>query len=101
MAMFHGDTAPFRMEKVASCRPIFRILYSIHLNSLSVQTMLCPFRRLEHYWTLRALGLLLPLEWALMLVFLIVAAAAGGWTLDVCMTCPANTVLADFQGIRQ
>ena len=25
----------------------------------------------------------------------------GGWTVDVGMACPANTVLAAFQGIRQ
>ena len=65
--------------------------------------MLCWFRRLGHYWTLRASGWPSPLEWALMFVFFIIAAAAGagGWTVEVCMVCPANTVLADFQGIRQ
>ena len=60
-----------------------------------------PVRRLEHSWTPRVLGLPLPLEWALMFVFLILVAAAGGWTVGVCMVCPANTVLAAFQGIRQ
>ena len=39
-----------------------------------------------------------PSEWALMSVFLILA-AAGRWTVEVCMACPANTVLAAFQGI--
>ena len=47
------------------------------------------------------LTLPLPLEWALMFVFHILASAAGGWTVEVCMVCPANTVLATFQGIRQ
>ena len=50
--------------------------------------------------TPRVLGLPLPLDWALMFVFLILAVAAGGWTVGVCMACPANTVLAAFQGIR-
>ena len=63
--------------------------------------MLCRFRRLGHFWTPRVLGLPLPLEWALMFVFLILAVAAGGWTVGVCMVCPADTVLAAFQGIRQ
>ena len=36
-----------------------------------------------------------------MFVFLILAVAAGGWTVGVCMVCPADTVLAAFQGIRQ
>ena len=27
-------------------------------------------------------------------VFHILVAAAGGWTVEVCMACPANTVLA-------
>ena len=31
----------------------------------------------------------------------ILAATVGGWTVGVCMACPANTVLAAFQGIRQ
>ena len=61
----------------------------------------CRFRRLGHFWTPRVLGLPLPLEWALMFVFLILAVAAGGWTVGVCMVCPADTVLAAFQGIRQ
>ena len=42
-----------------------------------------------------------PLEWALMFVFLILVAAVGGWTAGVCTACPANTVLAAFQRIRQ
>ena len=46
------------------------------------------------------LGLPLPIDWALMFVFLILAAAAGRWTVWVCMACPADTVLAAFQGIR-
>ena len=33
--------------------------------------------KLGHYWTLRALGLPLPSEWALIFVFLILAATAG------------------------
>ena len=41
------------------------------------------------------------LEWALMFVFLILDAGVGGWTVDVCIACPANTVQATFQGIRQ
>ena len=36
-----------------------------------------------------------PSEWALMLVFLILAAAAGGRRVEVCMASPANTVLND------
>ena len=32
-------------------------------------------------------------------VLLILAVAAGGWTVGVCMVCPADTVLAAFQGI--
>ena len=43
-------------------------------------SMLCQFRRLGHFWTPRVLGLPLPLEWAPMFVFLILAVAAGGWT---------------------
>ena len=31
-----------------------------------------------------------PLEWALMFVFLILAAAVGGWTIGVCIACPAK-----------
>ena len=34
-------------------------------------------------------------------VFLIHVVPAGGWTVGVCMVCPADTVLAAFQGIRQ
>ena len=66
-----------------------------------IGSMLCRFRRLGHFWTPRVLGLPLPLEWAPMFVFLILAVAAGGWTVGVCMVCPADTVLAAFQGIRQ
>ena len=47
-------------------------------------------------WTPRALGLPFPLEWALMFVFPILAAAAGGWTVGVCMDCSAYLVLASF-----
>ena len=64
-------------------------------------SMLFRFRRLGHFWTLRVLGLPLHLEWALMFVFLILAVAAGGWTVGVCMVCPADTVLAAFRDIRQ
>ena len=64
-------------------------------------SMLNQFRRMGHYWTPRALGLPLPLEWALIFVFLFLAAAAGEWTVAVCMACPANTVLAPFRSIRQ
>ena len=39
--------------------------------------MLCRFRCLGHFQTPRVLGLSLPLEWALMFVFLIFAAAYG------------------------
>ena len=39
----------------------------------------------------------LPLELALMFVFLILDATAGGWTVEVCTACPANTVLAALQ----
>ena len=63
--------------------------------------MVCRFRRLGHYWTLKALGRPSPLEWALMFEFLILFATAGGWTVEVCMACPANTPLAAFQGFRQ
>ena len=42
-----------------------------------------------------------PLEWALTFVFLILAAAVGGWIVGVCPACPANTMLAAFKGIRQ
>ena len=58
--------------------------------------MLCRFRRLGHFLTPRVLGLPLPLEWGPMFVFRILAAAAGGWTVGVCMVSPANTVLAAF-----
>ena len=73
------------------------------LNALPVSSNILPpwFRRLGHFWTPRVLGLPLPLEWALMFVFLILAVAAGGWTVGVCLVCPANTVLVAFQGIRQ
>ena len=36
-----------------------------------------------------------------LIIFLILAAAVGGWIVEVCMACPANTVLAAFQGIQQ
>ena len=48
-----------------------------------------------------ALGLPFPLKWAVMFVFLILAAEAGGWAVEVCMACLANTVLTAFQGILQ
>ena len=54
-----------------------------------------------------ALGVWAPLGWpspfelALMFLFLILAAVVGKWTVEVCMSCPVNTVLAAFQGIRQ
>ena len=79
--------------------------------------------RLGHFWTPRVLGLPIALRvgadvciphscrcggrmdsrglHGLMFVFLILAVAAGGWTVGVCMVCPADTVLAAFQGIRQ
>ena len=61
----------------------------------------CRFCRLGHYWTLRALGLPLSSKWALMFVFPVLAAAAGGYTIGICMACPTNTVLAASQGIQQ
>ena len=70
-----------------------------HRKRAGLGSMFCRYRRLGHFWTPRALGLPLPLEWALMFVFLKLAAAAGGWTVGVCMVCPANTVLAAFHGI--
>ena len=70
-------------------------------NMLLNVSMLCRFRRLGHYWTPKALGWPSPLEWALTFVFLILATAVGGWTVGVYTACPANTVLAAFQGIRQ
>ena len=48
-----------------------------------------------------ALGWPSLFEWELMFVFLVLAVAAGGWTVGVCMGCPSDTVLAAFQGIRQ
>ena len=73
-----------------------------HRERAGLGSMLCRFRRLGHFSGLpRVLGLPLPLEWALMFVFLILAVEAGGWTVGVCMVCPADTVLAAFQGIRQ
>ena len=36
-----------------------------------------------------------------MFVFLILTAVAGVLTVEVCMACPVNTVLAALQGIRQ
>ena len=41
--------------------------------------MLCRFCRLGHYWTLRALGWSSPLGWALLFLFLFLAASVGGW----------------------
>ena len=64
---------------------------------MGLASILCRFCCLGHYWlesfgvATRALGLPLLLEWALMFVFLILAAATGGWTVGVCMVCPANT----------
>ena len=66
-----------------------------------LSSMLCRFRRLGHYWTPKALGWPSPLDWALMFVFLILAGLVGGWTVEVCMACLVNTLLAAFQGIRQ
>ena len=63
--------------------------------------MLCRFRRLGYYWTMRALRLPSPLEWTLMFVFLIFASAVEGRTVGVCMACPRNTMLGALQGIRQ
>ena len=40
-------------------------------------------------------------EGALMFAFSIFVAAAGGWTVGVCMAFPENTVLAASKGIRQ
>ena len=59
-------------------------------------SLLGRFRRLGHYWTPLALGWPSLLEWALIFVFLILADSVGGWTVDVFMACPANTVLAAF-----
>ena len=67
-----------------------------HRERAELGSMLCRFRHLGHFWTPRVLGLPLPLEWALMFIFLILAVAAGGWTVGVCMVCPADTVLAAF-----
>ena len=67
-----------------------------HRERAGLGSMLCRFRRLGHFWTPRVLRLPLPLEWAPMFVFLILAVAAGGWTVGVCMVCPADTVLAAF-----
>ena len=78
-----------------------RLLATAQRERAGLGSMLCWFRRLGHFLTPRVLGLPLPLEWALMFVFLILAVTAGGWTVGVCMVCPADTVLAAFQGIRQ
>ena len=78
-----------------------RLLATAQRERAGLGSMLCRFRRLGHFWTPRVLGLPLLLEWAPMFVFLILAVAAGGWTVGVCMVCPADTVLAAFQGIRQ
>ena len=78
-----------------------RLLATAHRERAGLGSMLCRFNLLGHFWTPRVLGLPLPLEWAPMFVFLILAVAAGGWTVGVCMVCPADTVLAAFQGIRQ
>ena len=71
-----------------------RLLPTAQRESAGLGSMLCRFRRLGHFWTPRVLGLPLPLEWALMFVFLILVVVAGGWTVGVCMVCPADTVLA-------
>ena len=49
-----------------------------HRERAGLGSMLCRFRRLGHFWTQRVSGFPLPLEWALMFVFLILAVAAGG-----------------------
>ena len=61
----------------------------------------CRIHRMGTNGFQQALVLSFPLEWTLMCVFLIFAAAAGRWAVGVCMVCPANTVLTAFQGIRQ
>ena len=88
------------MLRVADQVCIARLLATAQRES-GVGLMHCRFRRLGHFWTARVLGLSLPLQWGLMFVFLILAVAAGGWTVGDYMVCPADTVLAAFQGIRQ
>ena len=61
--------------------------------------MLCRLRRLGHYWSFRVDIVVFLLLAAV--AFLLLAATAGGWTVEVCMACPENTLLAAFQDIRQ
>ena len=53
-----------------------RLLATAQRERAGLGSMLCRFRRLGHFWTPRVLGLPLPLEWAPMFVFLILAVAA-------------------------
>ena len=65
-----------------------RLLATAQRERAGLGSMLCLFRRLGNFWTQRVLGLPLPLQWALMFVFPILAIAAGGRTVGVCMVCP-------------
>ena len=85
-------------RKIMCLEPYY---WTRHWKRVGLGSMLCRFRSLGQYWTLRALGLPLPSEGALMFLFPIFVAAAGGWTVGVCMACPANTVLVALKGTRQ
>ena len=82
------------MLRVADIRCVEPDCWPRHRERAGLGSMLCRFRRLGHFWTPRVLGLPLPLEWAPMFV-------TGGWTVGVCMVCPADTVFAAFKAIRE
>ena len=72
-----------------------RLLATGQRERAGLGSMICRFQRLGHFWTPRVLGLPLPLEWAPMFVFLILAVAAGGWFVLQIQCWPLSKVFGN------